>query len=200
MEPQRIKISTAAKLLSVTPLTIRRGIYAGRIPFIKTDTGRVFIPMSWINQQTGSKPPNTDLKCAIYARESFSENKSSLESQTDGLKKYATAKGYQIVSITQEIASGINDDRKKLHQLLQQKNFDVLLVEHKDKLTRFGFKWFETLCPFKIEVINLAENETHDLMFDLVSIITSFCARLYGQRRGRTKTDEAIKAIKNPND
>jgi predicted site-specific integrase-resolvase len=197
MEPERIKISTAAKMLSVTPLTIRRGIYAGRIPSIKTDTGRRFIPMYWIHQQTGSHPASNNIKCAIYARESSSENKSALESQTEGLKKYATAKGYQIVSIIQEIASGINDDRKKLHQLLQQKNFDVLLVEHKDRLTRFGFKWFETLCSFKIEVINIAENKTHDLMDDLVSIITSFCARLYGQRRGRTKTDKAIKAIKN---
>jgi predicted site-specific integrase-resolvase len=197
MEPERIKISQASKLLSITPLTIRRGIYAGRIPSIKTDPGRVFIPMSWIRQQTGSVPPQTNIRCAIYARESSSENKSALESQTEGLKKYATAKGYQIITIIQEIGSGINDDRKKLHQLLKQKNYDILLVEHKDRLTRFGFKWFEELCPFKIEVINIAENETNDLMEDLVSIITSFCARLYGQRRGRTKTEKVIETIKN---
>jgi len=97
--------------------------------------------------------------------------------------------------VVQEIASGMNDDRKKLHALLKQKNFDVLLVEHKDRLTRFGFRWFEEICPFKIEVINVAEDTTHDLMEDLVSIVTSFCARLYGQRRGREKTDKAIKAI-----
>ena len=58
--------------------------------------------------------------------------------------------------------------------------FDVLLVEHKERLSRFGFKWFETLCPFKIEVINLAETPTNDLMEDLVAILTSFAARLYG--------------------
>lgn len=196
MEPERIKISQAAQILSITPLTIRRGIYAGKIPSIKTDTGRVFIPMSWINQQTGKSIPNQNIKCAIYSRESSSENKAALESQTNVLKQYASAKGYQIVSITQEIASGLNDDRQKLKRLLVKKDFDVLLVEHKDRLTRLGFKWFEQLCPFKIEVINTAETETQDLMEDFVSIITSFCARLYGQRRGRIKTEKVIEAIK----
>ena len=81
MEPERLKVSQTAKLLNVTPLTIRRGVYAGRIPFIKTDTGRVFIPMTWINQQIGIKPSENNIKCAIYARESSSENKAALESQ-----------------------------------------------------------------------------------------------------------------------
>jgi len=51
------------------------------------------------------------------------------------------------------------------------------------------------LCPFKIEVINLAANDTSDLMEDLMIILTSFAARLYGQRRGRQKTAAAIKAL-----
>lgn len=55
MDPGRIKISVAAKILDVKPLTIRRGIYAGRIPYIRTETKRLFIPMSWIQQQTGNK-------------------------------------------------------------------------------------------------------------------------------------------------
>ena len=90
----------------------------------------------------------------------------------------------------------MNDERKRLTALLQQKDFDVLLVEHKDRLSRFGFRWFEVLASFRIEVVNLAENATHDLMEDLVAIITSFSARLYGQRRGRKKTEAAIKALK----
>jgi predicted site-specific integrase-resolvase len=79
---------------------------------------------------------------------------------------------------------------------LKKRDFDVLLVEHKERLTRFGFRWFEALCPFTIEVINLAENGRDDLMEDLVAILTSFSARLYGQRRGREKTKAAIRALK----
>ena len=52
-----------------------------------------------------------------------------------------------------------------------------------------------TLCPFEIEVVNPAENKVNDLMEDLVAILTSFSARLYGQRRGRKKTQAAIKAL-----
>ena len=87
-------------------------------------------------------------------------------------------------------------NRDHFHKLLQQHDFDVLIVERKDRLTRFGFRWFEALAPFRIEVVNLAEDATHDLMEDLVAIITSFAARLYGKRRGRRKTQAAIEALK----
>ena len=102
----------------------------------------------------------------------------------------------RFVHVVHEIASGINDERPKLHRLIGQRDFDVLLVEHKDRLTRFGFRWFEALAPFRIEVVNMAEEATHDLMEDLVAIITSFAARLYGKRRGRKKTQAAIEALK----
>lgn len=197
MEPKRVRVTQAAKILGVNPWTLRRGIYSGKIPFFKTDTGRVFIPVSWINTQLGEFSSNlVETRCAIYARESSSENKTALQTQLQGLKQYAEAKGYQIIYIVSEFGSGVNDNRPKLHSLLQKKDFNILLVEHKDRLTRFGFKWFETLCPFKIEVVNIAENQVNDLVEDLISIITSFSARLYGQRRGRKKTQAAIKALK----
>lgn len=118
-----------------------------------------------------------------------------MESQVGGLRRYAEAKGYQIVHVVKEFGSGIHDERAKLHALLKRDDFDILLVEHKDRLSRLGFRWFEALCPFKIEVINLAEDRVNDLMEDLVAILTSFAARLYGQRRGRKKTKAAIKAL-----
>lgn len=118
-----------------------------------------------------------------------------MESQAEGLRRYATAKGYTVVDVVREYASGVNDQRKRLGKVLARRDFDVLLVEHKDRLSRFGFHWFETLSPFRIEVVNVAEDATHDLMEDLVAILTSFSARLYGQRRGRKKTDAAIRAL-----
>ena len=119
-----------------------------------------------------------------------------MQSQADGLKAYAQARGYQVVHVVHEVASGMNDERPKLHRLIDQRDFDVLLVEHKDRLTRFGFRWFEALAPFHIEVVNTAEEATHDLMEDLVAIMTSVAARLYGKRRGRQKTQAAIEALK----
>ena len=69
------------------------------------------------------------------------------------------------------------------------------MVEHQDRLTRFGFNYIEQLLKMqgrKIEVINLAENGKEDLVQDFVSIVTSFCVRLYGQRRSKRKTERII--------
>ena len=195
MKQQRFRPSEAAHLLGIHPWTMRKWIRDGKVPAIRSDTGRWYIPASWIEQQLGTSPPTHDIRCAIYARESSAENRAALASQAEGLRRYAEAKGWQILHVVQEIGSGVNDNRPKLHTLLTQRDFDVLVVEHKDRLTRFGFRWFETLCPFRVEVVNLAENATHDLMEDLVEILTSFSARLYGQRRGRKKTNAAITAL-----
>ena len=197
-QPARVKVTGAVARLGVHPWTLRRWIYAGKVPHIKTDTGRVFVPTWWLAVQTGETPPPEQRRCALYARESSSENKAARASQLDGLRQYAAARGYPIVHVVSEVASGLNDTRPKLHALLKHTDFEVLLVEHKERLTRFGFAWFEALCPLTIEVINLAENGTHDLMEDLVAILTSFAARLYGQRRGRQKTAAAIKALQEP--
>lgn len=192
---KRIKITEAAKMLGVNPWTLRRWVYAGKAPSIKSESGRVFIPEWWIAEQTGSAAPRTDVRCALYVRESSSENKAALASQKAGLEQYAKAKGYRIAHTVCEIGSGVNDERKKLHALLKKRDFDVLLVEHKDRLSRFGFRWFESLAPFRIEVINTAENRVNDLMEDLVAILTSFSARLYGKQSGRKKTQAAIEAL-----
>jgi predicted site-specific integrase-resolvase len=190
----RIKLRKAAELLGISFRQAQRLSMAGKIPTIITDTGRRFVSMAWLRRQVG-EDSTVGNRCAIYSRESSSENKAALLSQTDGLRRYAAARGWSIVKVVEEIGSGVNDQRKKLHALLKANDFDILLVEHKDRLTRFGFSWFEAICHFRIEVVNRAENCTNDLMEDLVAILTSFSARLYGQRRGRKKTDAAIKAL-----
>ena len=175
---------------------MRRWIREGRAPARRSETGRLYVPAEWVDTQTGQGQGASERRCALYVRESSSENKGALQSQADGLKAYAQARGYQVVHVVHEVASGMNDERPKLHRLIGQRDFDVLLVEHKDRLTRFGFRWFEALAPFQIEVVNTAEEATHDLMEDLVAIMTSVAARLYGKRRGRKKTQAAIEALK----
>jgi len=195
MERKLYRPSEAAEILGVNTWTMRRWIREGKVRAVRSDTGRWRVLASWVAEHVGDSPAPERTRCAIYARESSSENKAALESQLDGLRRYAEAKGYQIAYVVKEVASGVNDNRPKLKALLEKKDFDVLLVEHKDRLTRFGFGWFEALCPFRLEVVNVAENCTNDLMEDLVAILTSFSARLYGQRRGRKKTDAAIRAL-----
>src|SRR5215831_8828274 len=145
----------------------------------------------------------TSQKVAVYARVSSTENKSNLDSQAERLVAYCTAKGYQIAKVVKEIGSGVNDSRPKFLALLEDQSIGLIVVEHKDRGTRFGFRYIETLLRGQgrtIEVVNHAENGTEDLLADLISIIYSFCARLYGQRRAKRKTEKIVAELEKGDD
>lgn len=189
---KKIKLSTFAKLNDVTQRTVWNWINKGMIKFEKTSTNRVFILVDEEN------PSMKNLRVAVYARVSSSENKSNLERQKDRLVSYANAKGYQVEKIVTEIGSGLNDNRPKLEKLLIDKTIDVIIVEHKDRLARFGINYIEKLLALdgrKIEIVNPQLDEKNDLMQDFVSIITSFCARLYGKRRTKRQTEKLIQEL-----
>lgn len=145
--------------------------------------------------------PDNDInmvKVCLYARVSSSENRSNLNSQLERLSQYSIAKGYTISKSIKEVGSGVNDKRTKLSKILANPDFDILIVEHKDRLTRFGFNYIETLLGLlnkRIEVINYEGDVQSDLMKDLVSIIYSFSARLYGLRRSKRQTERIIKVL-----
>lgn len=184
----RYKISTYAKLNKVTYRTVWNWVRAGKLSTIKTETDRILIVE---NEQT-------QLNVAIYCRVSSSENKQNLETQKQRLIDYCCAKGYQVNKIITEIGSGLNDNRPKLESILLDKTINLIVVEHKDRLARFGLNYIEKLLLLdnrKIEVVNIQANDTNDLMQDFVSIITSFTARLYGQRRSKRNTEKIIKEL-----
>ncbi|MDJ0719322.1 MAG: IS607 family transposase [Prochloraceae cyanobacterium] len=138
----------------------------------------------------------------IYARVSSSENKDNLKRQSQRLKDYALAKGYKIYKVVEEIGSGLNDNRKKLLTILADDKFTVLLVEHKDRLTRFGANYIQLLLTQtgrRLEIVNGADNDKDDLMTDFASVITSFCSRLYGLRRAKRKTEKIIAELESSN-
>src|SRR5262245_46203052 len=137
-------------------------------------------------------------RVAIYARVSSAENKSNLDSQAERLAAYCAARGYQVAKVVKEVGSGVNDARPKLLALLEDQSSGLIVVEHKDRLTRFGFRYLDTLLKSQgraIEIVNQAENGTEDLLADLTAIVYSFCARLYGQRRAKRKTEVIVREL-----
>lgn len=137
-------------------------------------------------------------KVALYARVSSSQNKTNLDSQLDRLRLYSVANGYQVKAEIKEIGSGLNDSRPKLLALLSDPEVTKIVVEHKDRLTRFGFRYIEVLLArvgVEIEVVNEVHDDKEDIVQDLVSIITSFCARIYGRRRSRRNTERLIREL-----
>ncbi len=96
------------------------------------------------------------------------------------------------------MGSGINDARPQLLALLADQGIGVMVVEHKDRLTRFGFRYLDTLLTNQgraLAVVNQAENGTEDLLADLTAMVYSFCARLYGQRRAKRKTAVIVREL-----
>lgn len=189
-----MKLSEYARRNNITYRTAQRHWYNGLLNGKQLATGTIVIFENGDNGITKNKI----LQVATYARVSSRENKNNLDKQQSRLIDYANAKGYKTKYNIKEIGSGLNDSRPKLMKLLLDKDIDIILVEHKDRLTRFGFKYIEEILNLygrKIEVINNIEDDKDDLMQDFISIITSFCARIYGQRRSKRSTEKIIKEL-----
>jgi predicted site-specific integrase-resolvase len=194
-----MKLSDYAEQLGISYQTAWRHFKAGKIPYPtrKLPSGTVIVDYN----------PDASLQmkgnAAIYARVSSAENKDNLERQAERLVNYATARGYKVQHIVKETGSGLNDNRKKLERLLTKDDYEVLIVEHRDRLARFGTNYMDVLlkrCGITLDIVNSVEDKRDDLMTDLVAIITSFAARLYGQRRGKRKTEKIIATLQSDND
>lgn len=188
-----MKLNEYAKQIGVSYRTAWRWWKLGTIKGFQRPSGTIVVTENLIELK--------DKVCnvAIYARVSSSENKSNLDTQCKRLQEYCSAKGYQVIEVIKEIGSGVNDNRRLLSKLLKNKSLDIIVVEHKDRLTRFGFNYINELLEIQgrsIEVVNLVDDKKEDLIQDFVSIITSFCSRLYGQRRCKRKTEKIIAEIK----
>ena len=186
----RVKLSKYAEMSGVSVRTLWRRINKGHLNIVRSETGRVFVELD--------DKKNTCFKVAIYARVSSSENKNNLEKQKERLISYCNAKGYKVDKIVIEIDSGLNDERKKLEKILLDKSINLIVVEHKDRLARFGLNYIVKLLELdnrRVEILNPQANDKDDLMQDFVSIITSFVARLYGRRRSKRNTEKLIKAL-----
>lgn len=198
------KLSKVAKDLGITKNTLWNWKWKGQIEFCTGPIeGYNYIDKETYQKLMGIQETKSN-KVVIYCRvSSSSQNKSNLETQKQRLISFANAKGLQVHKIVEEIGSGFNDKRSKLQSLLEKQDFDTLIVEHKDRLCRSGFNYIETLLNQQnkqIVVINEVDSDEKSLIEDFVSIITSYSARIYGQRRTKRATESIIQSLKNQND
>lgn len=186
-----MKLSQYAKQQGISYRTALRWFRDGTIQGYQAPSGTIIVTEDRQVQPVSGK-------VAIYARVSSSEHRENLERQAERLSQYCTVRGYQVALVVKEIASGVNDSRPKLLSLLKDTSITRVVVEHRDRLTRFGFHYIDALFSVQgrvIEVVNPAENDKEELLADLTSIIYSFCARLYGQRRAKRKTEKVVQEL-----
>jgi putative resolvase len=187
-----MKLRTFAERVGVRYETAWRWFKAGKIKGRQLDTGTIIVTEDF------DEPVEVDVIVVVYARVSANENRPNLDTQAERLSAYCAAKGWKVHKVVKEVGSGINDGRKKLLAILADPTVKIIVVEHKDRLTRFGFKYIETLLAMqgrRIEVVNVTENPLEDIIADFVSILYSFCARLYGQRRAKRKTEKIVQEL-----
>ena len=187
----RYKVSQYAKKHNVTIRTVWNWMYQGKVKYERLPDGK---HINIVEEE--DKPLHNAV--GIYARVSSSENKDNLQRQRERLENYCAARGYKVVANVSEVGSGLNDKRPKLEKLLLDESVKLIVVEHADRLARFGLNYIKKLLEIqgrKIEVINEQDNDRDDLMQDFVSIITSFCARLYGLRRNKRRTEKIIEQL-----
>jgi len=151
-----MKLSQYAKKAGVTSKTAWRWYKAGALDAYQTPTGTIVVrEENHLTPTTGS--------IALYARVSEASQKQDLERQLQRLRDYAAAKGYNVSKEVTELASGLNDSRPKLAKLFSDPTIGTIIVEHKDRLTRFGFQSIRQLLEVqnrRIEVV--FETDTND--------------------------------------
>jgi len=193
-----MKLSKWAKQQGISYTTAWRWFKNNKLPVkaIKTSSGTILVEPAITQNSSSIK------KTSIYARVSANDKKEDLKRQVERVRTFCEKNGWAVNQEVSEIASGLNDKRKKLIALIKSRP-DRIVVEHKDRLTRFGFNYFEEMLPLlgiELIVMNRDVEEEQDLIKDLVAIITSFCCRLYGARRGQNKSNKIKNIIKEDSD
>ena len=188
-----MKLSVWAKENGLTYRTAWRMWRDGRLPVPAEQlaTGTVLV-----------HPPQAQAaeSVALYARVSSGDQKADLERQLGRLAEYASKEKLTVTRSISEIGSGLNGHRTKIMRLLADPTVHVIVVEHRDRLARFGSEYIESALSAsgrKLIVVDQSEMKD-DVVQDMIAVLTSFCARLYGRRAAKNRAAKAVAAAASP--
>jgi putative resolvase len=184
-----MRLSQYAKKMGVSYRTAFRWWKAGSLDAYQLDTGTIIV-----REPVSTEPPTN---VALYARVSSADRQADLERQMQRLKDYAAAKGYRVTKTVSELASGLNDSRPKFLKLLTDASIGVIVVEHKDRATRFGLTYIEQLMAMqgrRLEVIFPSETD-NDLVDDFIAVIASMASRIYGRRPSKRRAEKIKQCV-----
>jgi putative resolvase len=134
----------------------------------------------------------------IYARVSSHDQRADLDRQVSRLTAWATDQDLAVRQVVVEVGSGVNGRRAKVRRILSDPDAKVIVVEHRDRLARFGVEHLEAALSAQGRRIVVADpgETTDDLVRDMIEVLTSMCARLYGRRGARNRAMRALTATK----
>jgi excisionase family DNA binding protein len=187
------RMTKAAERLGVTAQTVKTWIYSGKLHTLRTVGGEHRIPESEIHRILGI--PQEKKNVIVYSRVSTQGQKDDLETQGKLLEKIAVERGFSNIVKISDIGSGLNQKRRGLLQMFKMvdsNDVDTIIVNYKDRLTRFGFDYLASYFKSHgVSIIVINETEIQDpqkeLVDDLIAIVTSFSGKIYGMRSNKAK-------------
>lgn len=182
-----MKLSEYAKLQGISYRAAWNQYKAGKlgVPARQLPTGTIVVDV-----------PTKPQKVVIYARVPSHDQKNDLLPQVERCMKYLKKSNIDVSDVVTEVGSGMNGKRKKLLKVLSDPELTHLVVEHRDRFMRFGSEFVEaSLSSRGAKLIVVDDKELdNDLVQDMVSVLTSFCARLYGKRSAKNRAKKMMEA------
>lgn len=188
-----LTIKQASEYLNVSQDTLRKWDKSGKLNSLTTIGGHRRYLQEDLDNFIGiitNKSEDINI-VAIYSRVSSHEQKQKgdLDRQSQRLSEYCTKKKYNVGYIIKDIGSGLSDTRVgfiKLSNLVINKKINKVIIEHRDRLTRFQYKFIEMMYKsYDVEIIYIEKNDVtqeEDLVTDIVSLMASFSGKIYGKR------------------
>jgi len=157
------------------------------VPARQTQTGVILVDVPRREGMAG---------VVLYARVSSSDQREDLERQVGRLAAWATGQGLGVTCTVAEVGSGLNGSRSKLKRLLADPAVGTVVVEHRERLARFGVEYVEAALAAQGRRLMVVEEREvdDDLVRDITEVLTSMCARLYGRRSARRRAERAVRA------
>lgn len=193
-----------AELLGVSVKTLQRWDNDGILKANRTPTNRRYYTYDQYLKFKGIKKED-NRKTVIYTRVSTKNQKDDLQNQVSFLRQFCNAKGIIVDKCIEDYGSGLNYNRKKWNELLEEvmeQKVKTIVITHKDRFVRFGYDWFEKFCAKFSTSILVVNNEDlspqEELVQDIVSILHVFSCRLYGLRKYKKQIegdDDIVKEL-----
>lgn len=196
---KRVRTKRACEILGCHPDTLRRWTAEGKFHVYRANGGanrrwdedELLRYIGELKEDAATQTHN-NVRVAVYCRVSTSDQKQhgDLDRQKLRLLEYCAEKKYVVEYVFEEVGSGINDNRKKLAQMMKlatEHKFDKVVIEHYDRLTRFNYKILvEYFRSHGVDVEYtesvLSNSFEADLVKDILSLLAVFSAKLYSQR------------------
>jgi predicted site-specific integrase-resolvase len=185
-----MKLSVWAKKQGISYRTAHRMFQAGTLPVPATQMASGTIILEEASEAVSTQ-------AYIYARVSSHGQGADLDRQVARLVEFALEKGLVVAGVVKDVGSGLNGTRSGLTALLKNPKAGVIVVEHRDRLARFGFDYISASLSAqgrKLVVADDGEVED-DIVRDLHEVIVSMCTRLYGKRSAQNRAKKALEAL-----